>query len=83
MKRPSDLTKTELVKIVNVLHGCLYLDDVGAESEHDLPPFARYWNPNKAWDVGMLETLAEVLQEHDLVPDDVTPASSPKRRRSD
>jgi hypothetical protein len=60
MKNPADMTKEELVEIVETIRGFLWAD-VDAEG-------IEVWNPNKEWDVGLPEDIAEILSLHGLRP---------------
>jgi hypothetical protein len=60
MRRPSDLTREELVHIVEQVQSLLYLDtDPAGEA---------FWNPDKGWDSETLEFVAAVLADAGLVP---------------
>ncbi len=62
MRRPCDLTKSELIHIIFSIQQLLYLDDA-----EDQDPF---WNPQKQWSgADVCQTIATLLDEHGLVPD--------------
>jgi hypothetical protein len=62
MKRPHELDHAVLATIVARLQSVLYLD------RDDGGPF---WNLDKEWSsVDMLVELADILQQHDLIPDE-------------
>jgi hypothetical protein len=61
MKKPSDLTKEELVQLVEQLQSILYLD---ISSDGD------FWNRNKVWDSETIEYVAEVLVDAGLAPEE-------------
>ena len=68
MRTAMELTRDELVAIVDALQQTLYLD-----FEADL---TKIWNPDKAWDgADVCDQLAAELARFDLVPDVVTPVS--------
>ena len=72
MRQPSDLSREALLAIVEALQGHLYLERTGAVAEERIPPHAEYWNPDKPWDLNLLDSLAEILSEYDLVPAKIT-----------
>jgi hypothetical protein len=78
MKRPAELTRSELVQIVKTLQGHLFLDQAGPQGEKSLPANAEYWNPDKSWEIDLLDRLGELLQEFGLAPDAVAPATLTK-----
>jgi hypothetical protein len=60
MRKVKELTKQELRQIVRQLQELLYLDiDERGES---------FWNPDKEWDISILENLADSLRKCGLVP---------------
>lgn len=60
MKAPEDLSKEELVQIVAVIQEVLWLD-MDAES-------AWQFNPDKEWDVDMLDRIADEMHKYGLRP---------------
>lgn len=60
MKAPEDLSKEELVQIVAVIQEVLWLD-MDAES-------AWQFNPDKDWDVDMLDRIADEMHKYGLRP---------------
>ena len=60
MRNVEDLTDQELRQIVQKLQELLYLD-----SDKEGKTF---WNPDKEWDIAVLEYLADSLRKCDLVP---------------
>jgi hypothetical protein len=62
MKKPSDLARDELIRIVEQMQAVLYLglNSVGED----------FWNPNKEWDGETIEHVAGVLSDAGLAPDD-------------
>jgi hypothetical protein len=60
MRRPSDLTREELVHIVEQVQRLLYLGtDAAGEA---------FWNPDKGWDSETVELEAAALADAGLVP---------------
>lgn len=70
MKRPHDLTKAELERIVEAFQEALYLDQ--DETPHT-------WNPDKEWDVYLFDHLSAQLDQAGLRPSKVAVASKPAR----
>jgi hypothetical protein len=60
VKKPSDLTREQLVAIVEQIQQLLYQDLNGAGKA--------FWNPEKIWDSATIEYVAAVLVEAGLVP---------------
>ena len=86
MSRPADLPRQALVDIVEHLQHHLFLDIAGQDDV--FPNGAEFWNPNKSWDVELLESLADKLAEYGLRPEQATlrtqvkpEAAKPARRR--
>lgn len=68
MRTAQELTRDELVAIVEALQQSLYLD-----FEADL---IKVWNPDKEWDgADICDQLAAELARFDLVPEIITPVS--------
>ncbi|MBE7466000.1 MAG: hypothetical protein HS116_21195 [Planctomycetes bacterium] len=66
MKRPHDLTKAELERIVEAFQEALYLDQ--DETPHT-------WNPDKEWDVYLFDHLSAQLDQAGLRPNKVSPVN--------
>ena len=69
VKRAKDLTRDELVEIVDKLHLMMYLDD-GVEGEEQ-------WDPDQPWDhlaENIGNVIAPMMMLFGMIPDDVTPA---------
>src|SRR5574340_461654 len=64
--RPADLPRQALVDIVEYLQHHLFLDIAGRDDA--FPTGAEFWNPDKYWDVELLESLADKLAEYGLRP---------------
>ena len=86
MSRPADLPRQTLVDIVEHLQHHLFLDVAGQDDT--FPNGAEFWNPDKCWDVELLESLADKLAEYGLRPEQATlrtqvkpGAAKPVRRR--
>ena len=60
MRVVEDLTKEELRQIVYKLQELLYLDNDDSGKT--------FWNPDKEWDIAVLEYLADSLHRYGLVP---------------
>ena len=75
MRQAADLSREALIEIVETLQGHLYLDLAGPGGIPDegIPPGSNYWNPDKSWSIDLLDSLAEKLQQHDLVPTEIEP----------
>ena len=70
VSRPADLPRQALVDIVEHLQHRLFLDIAGRD---DLfVKGAEFWNPDKSWDVELLESLADKLAEYGLRPEQAT-----------
>ena len=67
VSRPADLPRQALVDIVEHLQHHLFLDI--ASGDHPFPNGAEFWNPDKCWDVELIESLAGKLAEYGLRPD--------------
>jgi len=65
--QPANLTRQALVDIVEHLQHHLFLDMAG--SDDPFPPGAEFWNPDKSWDVELLESLVDKLAEYGLRPE--------------
>lgn len=80
MKQPSDLSRAELIDLVEHLQGHLYLDIAPARggdedlAPKDVRPGAAFWNPDKIWDADLLASLASRLESYGLVPREIEPA---------
>jgi hypothetical protein len=68
--QPANLTRQALVDIVEHLQHHLFLEVVG--SDDPFPPGAEFWNPDKSWDIELLESLADKLAEYGLRPKQAT-----------
>ena len=68
--QPANLTRQALVDIVEHLQHHLFLDVVG--SDDLFLPGAEFWNPDKSWDIELLESLADKLAEYGLRPEQAT-----------
>ena len=68
--QPANLTRQALVDIVEHLQHDLFLDVAG--SDDPFLPGAEFWNPDKSWDVELLESLADKLAEYGLHPEQAT-----------
>ena len=66
VSRPADLPRQALVDIVEHLQHHLFLDIAGQDDA--FPNGAEFWNPDKLWDVELLESLTEKLAEYGLRP---------------
>ncbi len=68
MKKPSDLTRRELEKIVAVIQSLLYMDvdEPGPDGEPRV-----FWNPDRLWDdaADLLDGIARCLHNQGLVPE--------------
>jgi len=74
MRQAADLSRESLIEIVKTLQGHLYLDLNGSEEIADgMPPGSEYWNPDKPWSIDLLDSLADKLQQFDLVPTEIEP----------
>jgi hypothetical protein len=69
MKNVQELTREQLVDIVEQVQGLLYLDQDTQGSE--------VWNPAKSWSPGLLDDIAGKLAEYELVPSAETQPESP------
>ncbi len=73
MRKPSQLTRNELVAIVDALQQALYLD---AD-----PELGMAWNPNKAWDgADICGELTGALASFGLAPERLTTFDRPASR---
>ena len=86
VSQPSDLPRQALVDVVEHLQHHLFLDIAGRDDP--FPNGAEFWNPDKRWDVELLESLAGKLAEYGLRPEQATlrtqvkpEAAKPARRR--
>jgi ribosomal protein S10 len=70
VSRPADLPRQALVDIVEHLQHHLFLDIAGQDDP--FPNGAEFWNPDKRWDVELLESLAGKLAEYGLRPEQAT-----------
>jgi ribosomal protein S10 len=70
VSQPADLPRQALVDIVEHLQHHLFLDVVG--SDDPFPPGVEFWNPDKSWDIELLESLADKLAEYGLRPEQAT-----------
>jgi len=61
MTHPKDLTKKELVSLVEEIRNRLYLDEDEGK---------KFLNPEKEWDVGTIDDVAGILDNFDLVPEE-------------
>ena len=74
MRQAAELSREALIEIVETLQGHLYLDLSGSEEIADgFPPHSEYWNPDKSWSIDLLDSLADKLWQHDLVPTGIEP----------
>jgi hypothetical protein len=64
---PADLPRQALVDVVEHLQHHLFLDIAGQDDP--FPNGAEFWNPDKLWDVELLESLAGKLAEYSLRPE--------------
>ena len=65
MRQAQDLSRAELVTIVDALQQALYLDFDDRSQ--------KVWNPDKSWDgADVCDQLALLLADHGLVPQSVT-----------
>jgi ribosomal protein S10 len=67
VSQPAHLPRQALVDIVEHLQHHLFLNVVG--SDDPFPQGAEFWNPDKSWDVELLESLANKLTEYGLRPE--------------
>ena len=67
VSQPADLSRQALVDVVEHLQHHLFLDIAGQNDP--FPNGAEFWNPDKRWDVELLESLAGKLAEYGLRPD--------------
>ncbi len=67
MSRLSDLPRRALVDIVQHLQHHLFLDIAGQDDA--FPNGTEFWNPDKPWDVELIESLADKLAEYGLRPE--------------
>jgi hypothetical protein len=67
VSRPADLPRRSLVDIVEHLQHHLYLGI--ARHGDPFPNGSEFWNPDKVWDVELLESLAGKLAEYGLRPE--------------
>jgi ribosomal protein S10 len=70
VSQPSDLPRQALVDVVEHLQHHLFLDIAGRDDP--FPNGAEFWNPDKRWDVELLESLADKLSEYGLRPEQAT-----------
>jgi hypothetical protein len=62
MKTPDQLSRDELLRIVQAIQCRLYLDVNAQEAE--------FWNPDKQWSgADVCQDVAGLLDQHGLVPD--------------
>ena len=89
MNRPSDLTKEELVTLVESIRDCLYLQedllkDVRTRFRKakakelagditDPKKMVEFFDPDKEWDADVVQGVADVLDSHGLIPTEVLP----------
>jgi len=67
VSRPADLPRQALVDIVEHLQHHLFLDIAGQDDP--FPNGAEFWNPDKLWDVELVESLAGKLAKYGLRPE--------------
>ena len=85
VSRPTNMPRQALADIVQHLQHHLFLDIAGQDNA--FPNGAEFWNPDKSWDVELLESLAGKLAEYGLRPEQATlrtqvkPKAKPARRR--
>jgi len=65
MTHPKDLTKKELVSLVEQIRDRLYRDTCDGR---DTCEGKEFLNPEKEWDVGTIDDVAGILDNFDLVP---------------
>jgi hypothetical protein len=76
-KRAEDLTREQLLWLVNHIQAALFIDfspDTKEECPKGVAPSSEYWNPDKEWDSDTLDHVASVLDEHGLAPRKPSPA---------
>lgn len=61
MTHPKQLTKKDLVSLVEQIRNRLFLDTYDGKE---------YLNPEKEWDVGTIDDIAGILDNFDLVPEE-------------
>jgi len=61
VKRPQDLSKKELVELIELIRNRLYLDT------HEGKEFL---NPEKEWDVETIDDVAGILDSFDISPEE-------------
>jgi len=67
VSRPADLPRQALVDIVEHLQHHLFLDIAGQDDVFQNG--VEFWNPDKLWDIELIESLAGKLAEHGLRPE--------------
>lgn len=63
MKRAHDLSRSDLVEIVDGIQRILYMSYFGVEQEG-----MGTWSPDKVWDSETIEHVIAILSNHGLVP---------------
>ena len=70
MKRPADLTREELIDIVDTMQRLLYLSIV----DDDADVLTAHWTPHKVWcGTDVCDVMATTLNNYGLCPDHDTP----------
>lgn len=72
MKRPQDLSKKDLVSLVEQIRDLLYLD---------MDSNRVFLNPEKEWNVGTIDEVAGILNEFNLVPEEEADLPVKKERK--
>jgi hypothetical protein len=75
LRQPCDLPRKALVELVESVQSLLFLDEAG--SNGPFPQHTEFWNPDKQWDVELLELMAQRLGEHGLCPTRMAAIASP------
>ena len=73
MRPVAELSRESLIKIVEALQGHLYLDLADSQGQDGIAPHSEFWNSDKPWSIDLLESLADKLRQHDLVPTEIEP----------
>lgn len=75
MKNLNDLTKDELVSLVEVLRNALFVVPAKDLEEEEVGTSTAkfFFDPDKEWDSSTLDSIAEKMVDLGLVPEDISP----------